>query len=51
MLAKGANKLEANKFAICDDCCEKVMLYSKVHHYKYNSHSECKNMVSCGGGR
>lgn len=38
--------LKPNQFAICEQCCEKVKLYSKVHHYKYNNHSECKNMVS-----
>ena len=38
--------LKQTKYAACDPCADKIVLYSHLHHQKYNFFCKCKQKVS-----
>ncbi|KAI1297136.1 Glutamine and serine-rich protein 1 [Halotydeus destructor] len=38
-------EVKLTKYAACDNCKEKIILFSKLHHQKYNFYMTCKEKV------
>jgi hypothetical protein len=38
--------MKQTKYAACDPCTEKIVLYSHLHHQKFNFFLKCKSKVS-----
>lgn len=38
--------IKQTKYAACDECKEKVALFSNLHHQKYNFFTKCREKVS-----